>query len=331
MNGIQLISRAGAASMLVLACLVFSTSCGGGSAAALPGDNITPPAGNTTSPAANPLQERNGVTSAFGIPAGIEGNVSTGEGLYASNCSGCHGSNMGPRDFTAITAARSNIGSMKSLNISEQQQADITAYLNRASIPVVTNPPADPNPPAPPTDPTPPADPTVPSTDILTGFGIPAGMSGSISAGQQIYSNNCAACHSNKDGSSFGTVQSAIANVGSMRGIKLTQQELADLTAYLNRNAGGGGTGTGGSDDDDEAGESDDDSDDSGLDDDSDDDSGDSGLGDDSDDDSDDSGAGDGSDDDSGDSGVDDGGDDTGDDDGSDDNDDENEDEGDDD
>lgn len=242
MNGFQLISsRTGAVSMAVLASLVFSTSCGGGSAAALPNDNINPPAANQTT-------VRNGVTSAFGIPAGLEGNVSTGEGLFTANCSGCHGSKMGARDFTAITAALGSVGAMKSINLSQQQQADITAYLNRASIPPVVNPPADPNPPTPPTTPTPPAT----GSDSLTGFGIPAGLSGSISAGQLVWTNSCTACHSNKDGRSFGTLESALLNVGSMRSIKLSQQELADLTAYLNRGSGGGGVtpGTGSGDDD---------------------------------------------------------------------------------
>ncbi len=127
-------------------------------------------------------------------------------------------------------------------------------------------------------------------------FGIPAGMSGTISAGQQVFDASCAGCHGGGlPVLSYAELQTKMA-IPPMTGITLTQQELADLTAWLNRNAtpppatggggtpppatggtgapppatGGTGTGTGTGDDDgddigDDNGGSDDDSDDSSV------------------------------------------------------------------
>lgn len=253
--------RSFVASILVLAALLLCTACAGGLVSAMGDDNTSP----DPSAGSNPLPQdngntRNGVTSAFGIPAGMEGTVATGESLFNSNCSGCHG-NMGARNFGQINTALVAVGSMKGLSLSQQQVADITAYLNRASIPPATDPgtgnPPVTDPPAtdpPPSQPDPGTNPDPATGDSLTGFGIPTGLSGSISAGEQVFSNNCSSCHGSMGARSFGTLESAIANVGAMRSIQLSQQELADLTAWLNRaSAGGGsnpGTGTGGSDDD---------------------------------------------------------------------------------
>ncbi len=290
MYGIKSINRRSiGTSAVLLASLLLTAACASGLAA--PVDSS-----NQNLPAAQELTQRTGVTSAFGIPAGIEGNVASGDTRYTASCSGCHGSSMGARDFPALTTALSTVKAMASLNLTEQELADITAYLNRASIPPVVNPPTDPNPPGPPADPPlPTTDPAPPSGDSLSGFGIPTGMSGSISAGEQVWASNCTGCHSSMSPKTFTRLESAISSIGAMQSIKLTQQQLADLTAYLNRGSGSGGTVGGGSGDDD--------GDDDGLDDDEGDD--DSSVGDDDgagDDDSvgDDDGEGDDSDDDGG-------------------------------
>jgi len=84
-----------------------------------------------------------------------------------------------------------------------------------------------------------------------TSFGIPAGLTGTISVGQQLFSSSCAGCHaSGKDGRNFPTVMSAM-NMSMMSGLNMTQQQMADIVAYLNRNvvpppsSAGGNTGGG--------------------------------------------------------------------------------------
>lgn len=69
-------------------------------------------------------------------------------------------------------------------------------------------------------------------------FGIPAGMSGSVSAGQEIYDLRCATCHG--DGArlramSYHTYKRRLETT-AMAGMVLEEQELADIVAWLNRN-----------------------------------------------------------------------------------------------
>jgi hypothetical protein len=86
-------------------------------------------------------------------------------------------------------------------------------------------------------------------------FGIPSGTTGTISAGQQVFSASCAGCHGGGlPALSFSELKGKLA-LSPMSGISLSEQQIADLTAWLNRSTtpppstgdtGTGGTGTGG-------------------------------------------------------------------------------------
>jgi mono/diheme cytochrome c family protein len=240
--------------------LLGLTSCGGGGgddpaptgnpATGQPtgGTPTTPPASETPAVPADPPAT---TTSSFGIPAGLTGTVATGESLFAQTCTGCHAS-LGARNYPQLAAAMS-IPAMSSLNLSQQQLADLTAYLNRASIPAApTTPPATTDPPV-----VPPSNPgTTPTVDTTTGFGIPSGFTGSVSAGQGVFTASCAGCHSSLGPRTYTQIDSALAAISAMRSLNLSQQQIADLTAYLNRASIPGSTttppttGTGGGDDD---------------------------------------------------------------------------------
>jgi hypothetical protein len=69
-----------------------------------------------------------------------------------------------------------------------------------------------------------------------SGFGIPSGLSGNISAGQRTWGAKCAGCHAReKSGRSYGAIKSSFKTVPIMRGVSCSNQEIANLTAFLNR------------------------------------------------------------------------------------------------
>lgn len=242
---------------ILMGLALFVFSCSGGGAPTT--DQQTPTGANLGgSPA---------TTSAFGIPDGITGTVSDGETLFADNCAVCHGSSLGPKTFDQIKAALASVSAMSSLSLTDQEIANITMYLNRDSIPPATDPPVSDPPPS--TDPPPATDPGGTATDTTTGYGIPTGLTGSITAGETIWSGTCNACHSSMSPKTYQQVEGALAGVGAMQGLNLTEQQVADITAYLNRAAIQGepvtGVGSGDDDgDDDSSMGSDDDEDDGG-------------------------------------------------------------------
>jgi hypothetical protein len=68
-------------------------------------------------------------------------------------------------------------------------------------------------------------------------FGIPNGLKGNISAGRRVWSRVCTDCHlSEKTGKSYGDIQRARRTVPDMRGLQVSNQQVADVVAYLNRN-----------------------------------------------------------------------------------------------
>lgn len=70
------------------------------------------------------------------------------------------------------------------------------------------------------------------------GFGIPAGYNGNISVGAISWVENCKACHTiERRNRSYQQLLNAVYDVPQMRGFQyiLSVQDLADLTAYLNR------------------------------------------------------------------------------------------------
>ena len=77
-----------------------------------------------------------------------------------------------------------------------------------------------------------------------TGFGIPEGLVGNVFAGEDIWIANCAFCHPTSDdhvdAGPFGEIVEELAEVPEMSGLNLLDQEIADLTAYLNFTRGDG-------------------------------------------------------------------------------------------
>ena len=109
-------------------------------------------------------------------------------------------------------------------------------------IPQPTVPPGNSKPPVGPT-PTPTSPPSatgnfLPNGDVTAKgkqlFQIPSSLNANINAGKSIaLSNSCAGCHAEKNNRNFTTLSLAVP--GSPMFIQLSQQEFADLTAYLNR------------------------------------------------------------------------------------------------
>lgn len=88
-------------------------------------------------PTQTPKPESNfdsaGNTSAFGIPSGMRGNISAGKRVWGRVCSACHVSEKNGRRFNDIKRARRSQPEMRALSITDQQIADVVAYLNRGS------------------------------------------------------------------------------------------------------------------------------------------------------------------------------------------------------
>jgi hypothetical protein len=69
------------------------------------------------------------------------------------------------------------------------------------------------------------------------GFGIPDGMTGNLTAGETKFNNTCSGCHpAGRDNYTYAQFQNALATQPAMSGLTLTNQEVADVTAYSNRN-----------------------------------------------------------------------------------------------
>jgi hypothetical protein len=106
-----------------------------------PGATATPPPPATATPTPEPTAtptptpagsfDTAGNTTAFGIPAGLSGNVSAGQPIWASNCASCHSSETTNRTYAQLQSALGSVSGMSSIHLSSQQVSDLTAYLNR--------------------------------------------------------------------------------------------------------------------------------------------------------------------------------------------------------
>jgi hypothetical protein len=90
-----------------------------------------PPSAEAT-PTPKPLFDSNGNTTAFGIPNGLRGNVGDGRNVWSSVCASCHATEKKNRTYGQTKAALRTEPTMRALNLSNQQVADVTAYLNRS-------------------------------------------------------------------------------------------------------------------------------------------------------------------------------------------------------
>jgi len=74
------------------------------------------------------------------------------------------------------------------------------------------------------------------SNGNTTAFGIPKGLKGNISAGRSVWRQVCSACHATeKTGKSYSSVKSAQRTVPDMRSLRVSNQDIANAVAYLNR------------------------------------------------------------------------------------------------
>lgn len=92
----------------------------------------TPTRTPTPTPTPNLCFDEAGNTQCYGIPTGLTGNIAAGQIVWQNNCLICHGAGgRPPRTYPQITNARASQPQMMGLILSDQQQADVTAYTNR--------------------------------------------------------------------------------------------------------------------------------------------------------------------------------------------------------
>ena len=69
-----------------------------------------------------------------------------------------------------------------------------------------------------------------------TAFGIPNGMTGNIGRGSSVWGGQCSSCHGvEKKNRSYGQIKNSFNVVPTMKALPTTKQQMADVTAYLNR------------------------------------------------------------------------------------------------
>lgn len=187
---------------------------------AAPMPTITPTADSTRNPdpTATPFACENAVFDATGttkpgqlnIPVGVSGHIAQGSSLFNLGCTGCHSSEPAldktyDQFSTLFDTAVSN-GRM-TLQLNQQERADLVAYFNRDKAPTNCAP--------------------LPTPTPLSDF----------AAGQIVFQANCSGCHdahwddfreltSNK-------LYSTINDVREMRGISLTSEQVRVLLIYL--------------------------------------------------------------------------------------------------
>lgn len=66
-------------------------------------------------------------------------------------------------------------------------------------------------------------------------FGIPSGLTGNIDRGQTAFRNQCTGCHTSRPARTYTQLQSSFDRIPQMQPFRPGAQDLADITAYLNR------------------------------------------------------------------------------------------------
>ncbi len=201
-------------------------------------DSDTPNGGDSST-----FCDENGNTQGFGIPAGQTGNAGAGESRYSSFCVTCHANNNGFKGagklFNELNSALKS--APMNFNLPTQVVADLTAFLNVSNC-TSTPPGGDPLPtptsspePSPSSSPTPSSG-NCDSSGNTTAFGIPAGLTGNTNTGGTTFHSVCSGCHIVDKGVNFTFTALKQAVMGSPMFIpSLSDQQFADLTAYLNR------------------------------------------------------------------------------------------------
>ena len=109
-----------------------STSSGSASSSAAT-SGVSSVAKPTPSPTPTGNFDSNGNTTAFGIPSGLTGNIDAGRSVWNGQCQSCHAREKTGRNYNQIKASFRSIPQMQGLSTSNQQIANVTAYLNRGS------------------------------------------------------------------------------------------------------------------------------------------------------------------------------------------------------
>ncbi len=229
-----------------LAAFLNRSKLGTGACTIDPGVSPTPTPAVTPPGCANQYFDTNGDTTQFEIPVGLMGNMTRGADFFTTNCNFCHserGTNFTfPQIKTAVIGPLMNIQS-----VTDQQYADLAAYLNRAMAPQncgtptpVPTPTAIPTPTVAPT-PTPTLPPLGCSNQYFdsngdtTQFDIPAPLVGNMGQGSSYYNLGCTTCHTER-GTNFTFPQLKAAVIGPKMNIQsVSDQQYANITAYLNR------------------------------------------------------------------------------------------------
>jgi mono/diheme cytochrome c family protein len=214
-----------------------------------------------------------GNTNQFQIPSPLVGNSGRGQTIYqAQVCFRCHGvvekgTNLTYPQLNAALVGPLMGASLTALGMTptSQQTADLVAWLNRTQTARIITCPATATPtptPFPTFVPTPTISPTITATPTpigtpcaggnfdgsgnTTAFAIPSPLIGNITAGSTQYNTTCVNCHNPSFGErgggyDFNQLKTAFNNNPGMKGqVLLTDQQIANVIAFVNRgNAGG--------------------------------------------------------------------------------------------
>jgi mono/diheme cytochrome c family protein len=207
-----------------------------------------------------PNFDANGDTTQFGIPAPLVGNQARGAAQYQQSCNICHPDGTHGLNLTfTILKAKLAGPPMNITSLSDQQLADLVAHLNRSQ----TGGGGNCSTPSSPVDPgATPAPASTPSgtpcpggnfdsagnttTEGIALFGIPSPLVGNINAGAVKYTDSCNGCHGSAEPGGAMTYPQLVAKVtgsASMNSISVSDQQFADLAAYLHRSDAGGNCG----------------------------------------------------------------------------------------
>ena len=201
---------------------------------------------------APPNFDADGNTAQFGIPTAITGNITAGQAKYAQRCDACHrGLDKGANYPFANLKSAINGAPMFIRDLSDQEISDLVAYLNRTQtggtgechtpaptpVPTIAGPTQTPMP-----TPTPTplgytctcSGANFDSACSTQSFGIPSPLRGNIDAGASYFAISCSGCHGLR-GSGFTYPQLQASVTGPlMRITNVTNQQYADMVAYLN-------------------------------------------------------------------------------------------------
>lgn len=175
----------------------------------------------------------------------VDVTVSVGKKNYTIYCYGNISGKVRPSGANlSFTSYKDLIKKYKKDPQKYAAKLKVAKALNKAGKVVCDGPPPPPTPTPTPGGPTPtrtrtptprPPDSGCDGSGNTTSFGIPSGLTGNKSRGSSEWNSACISCHSSpKRGKSYSAIRSSLSSEPSMLGLRETDQEVADLAAYLN-------------------------------------------------------------------------------------------------